>query len=97
MASILGTVSAQFTHNIFKRLDFGQRGFLDRWTLSTVLDELSPQQLNLLMAYLDKDGDARVTPHELQLTIFDWLGAYTPGEAPVGFVSLVNHYGVPET
>ncbi len=94
MASILSTVSAQFTQNIFSRLDFGQRGFLDKWTLSRVLDDLTPIELNLLMAYLDKDGDARVTPHELQLTIFDWLGAYTSGDAPVGFVRLVNHYRV---
>ncbi|MFQ6333049.1 EF-hand domain-containing protein [Methylophilus sp. 3sh_L] len=73
MASILCTVSAQITQNIFARIDLDQCGFLDQQALQRALNDLSQEQVRSLLNKLDQDGDERVSPYELNLAIIDWL------------------------
>lgn len=97
MASILCTVSAQITQNIFSRVDTEHRGFLDLRALRRALHDRSDEELRSLLNKLDLDGDARISPHELNLAIVDWL-SQTHLEAqrtPVSpmFARLVTDYG----
>lgn len=73
MASILCTVSAQITQNIFSRIDLDECGFLDQRALQRALNDLSLEDIRSLLNKLDQDGDERVTPYELNLAIVDWL------------------------
>lgn len=97
MASILCTVSAQITQNIFSRVDVEQCGFLDQRALSRALNDLSDEEVHSLLSKLDQDGDARISPYELNLAIVDWLSQthLEAQRAPVSpvFARLVTDYG----
>lgn len=91
MASIINTVSAQFTQNIFLRLDIERRGYLNQRDLKRAFKQASEDEVEQLLLTLDRDGDARVTPHELNLAILDWLSESTPVQPT--FARLVSFYG----
>lgn len=93
MPSIISTVSAQFTQNIFSRLDVDHSGYLDKPVLQRALRDMSQDEVDTLLQTLDKDGDQRITPHELHLAIFDWLTAPKVGQVLPSFATLVSFYG----
>lgn len=93
MASIICTVSAQFTQNIFLRLDVDRRGYLGQRELGRALEDVSEHEVKQLMHTLDQDGDARVTPHELNLAIIDWLSEPKLVQVSPSFAKLVSFYG----
>jgi Ca2+-binding EF-hand superfamily protein len=94
MASIICRVSAQFTQNVFLRLDHQQRGYLDQATLEQALVGLSQQEVRQLLLTLDQDGDQRISPHELHLAILDWLSEANTTPMPTAFSSLLVLYGL---
>lgn len=94
MASIICRVSAQFTQNIFLRLDQQQRGYLDQATLEQALVGLSQQEVRQLLFTLDQDGDQRISPYELHLAILDWLSEANTSSMPTAFSSLLILYGL---
>ena len=94
MASIICTVSARFTQNIFLRLDVHKRGYLGQRELGRALDNISAYEVEELMHTLDQDGDARVTPHELNLAIIDWLSEPKTVQVLPSFSKLVSFYGL---
>ncbi len=93
MASIICRVSAQFTQHIFSQLDVEHCGYLDVASLQRALVNTSEDEVEKLLFALDQDGDARVTPHELNLAIIDWLSEPKPGSVLPTFARLVSHYG----
>ena len=94
MASIICRVSAQFTQNVFLRLDQQQRGYLDQSTLEQALVGLSQQEIRQLVLTCDQDGDQRIYPHELNLAILDWLSEANTMPMPTAFTSLLVLYGM---
>lgn len=97
MASILCTVSAQLTQNIFARVDVDGCGYLDQRVLQRALRDVSQDEVNTLLRLLDQDGDARVSPYELNLAIIDWLSqthleAHRTPVSPM-FARLVSDFG----
>ena len=94
MASIICRVSAQFTQNVFLHLDQQQRGYLDQVTLEQALVGISPQEVRQLLLKLDQDEDQRISPHELQLAILDWLSEPNTTTMPTAFSSLLVLYGL---
>jgi hypothetical protein len=96
MASIICRVSAQFTQNVFLRLDEHQRGYLDQNTLEWALVGLGKAEVRQLMATLDQDGDQRISPYELNLAILDWLSESHTMPMPTAFTSLLVLYGLEE-
>lgn len=97
MASILCTVSAQITQNIFSRIDLEHCGFLDQRALQRALKDLSQAEVRSLLHRLDQDGDDRISPYELNLAIIDWLSQtqLQSRQTPVSplFARLVSDYG----
>lgn len=93
MASIICSVSAQCTQNVFLRLDTLQRGYLDEFTLKQALLEVSQQEVRQLLLTLDQDGDQRITPYELNLAMIDWLSEVNIMPFPTAFLSLIMRYG----
>lgn len=94
MASIICRVSAQFTQNVFLRLDERQRGYLDQPILERALVGLGQQEVNQLLSTLDQDGDGRISPYELNLAILDWLSEANMVPMPTAFTSLLVLYGM---
>ena len=94
MASIICRVSAQFTQNVFIRLDQQQRGYLDQSTLAQALVGLSQQEIRQLVLTLDRDGDGRISPYQLNLAILDWLSEANTMPMPTAFTSLLVLYGM---
>jgi Ca2+-binding EF-hand superfamily protein len=94
VASILCEMSAQFTQNIFLRLDVERQGYLDKRVLGSALKQASQDEVDILMRTLDQDGDARVTPHELNLAIIDWLSEHPATQVLPAFAKLVRFYGL---
>lgn len=94
MASIICRVSAQFTQNIFLRLDAHQRGYLDQPMLERALVGLGQQEVRQLLFTLDQDGDERISPYELNLAILDWLSEANMMPMPTAFTSLIVLYGL---
>lgn len=94
MASIICRVSAQFTQNVFLRLDQHQRGYLDQPMLERALVGLGQQEVRQLLFTLDQDGDQRISPHELNQAILDWLSESNTLPMPTAFTSLLVLYGL---
>jgi len=94
MASIICRVSAQFTQNVFLRLDERQRGYLDQPILERALVGLGQQEVSQLLSILDQDGDGRISPYELNLAILDWLSEANTVPMPTAFTSLLVLYGM---
>jgi hypothetical protein len=94
MASIICRVSAQFTQNVFLRLDERQRGYLDQPILERALVGLGQQEVSQLLCILDQDGDGRISPYELNLAILDWLSEANTVPMPTAFTSLLVLYGM---
>lgn len=96
MASIICRVSAQFTQNVFLRLDERQRGYLDQSMLERALVGLGKQEVSQLLCILDQDRDGRISPYELNLAILDWLSESHTMPMPTAFTSLLVLYGLEE-
>jgi len=94
MASIICKVSAQFTQNIFLRLDKNQYGYLDQNTLERALVGLSQYEIKQLLLALDQDGHQRIYPHALHLAILDWLSEPSTLPISTSFASLIVLYGL---
>lgn len=93
MASIICTVSAQFTQNIFLQLDKQCCGYLDQTSLACALSEVSRDEVEQLLQMLDQDGDQRISPYELNVAIVDWLSERNARPVSLPFASLVCRYG----
>jgi Ca2+-binding EF-hand superfamily protein len=96
MASIICMVSAQCTQNIFLRLDPQKRGYLDQLSLERALVGLSRYEITELFVALDHDKDQRISPHELNLAILDWLTESSSIPISTSFASLLALYGLDE-
>jgi hypothetical protein len=94
MASIICRVSAQFTQNVFLRLDQRQCGYLDQPILERALVGLGQQEVTQLLSTLDQDGDGRISHYELNLAILDWLSEANTVPMPTAFTSLLVLYGM---
>lgn len=96
MASIICSISAQCTQNVFLRLDTHQRGYLDEFTLEQALVEVSQSEVRQLLLALDQDGDRRISPYELNLAMIDWLSEVNAMPCSRAFASLIMGYGLEE-
>lgn len=96
MESIFCRVSAQFTQNIFAKLDPRGRGYLDQNVLERALDDVTEEEVRQLISTMDKDGDERVYPYELNLAILDCLNEPDPLPMSRPFTCLLREYGLAE-
>jgi hypothetical protein len=55
---------------------------------------LGAQEVRQLLLTLDQDGDQRISPHELNLAILDWLSEANNTPISTAFASLLVLYGL---
>lgn len=96
MESIFCRVSAQCTQNIFAKLDPRGRGYLDQPVLQHALADVTEEEVRTLISALDKEGNARIYPDELNLAILDCLNEPDATLMSKPFTSLVREYGLAE-